>query len=40
MKFIVGLHPVNEAPNAPDCAHAARLEAVNACFYDGLTTVG
>jgi hypothetical protein len=40
MKFIAGLHLVSEAPNAPDCAHSARLEAVNARFYDGLTTVG
>jgi hypothetical protein len=32
MKFIAGLHLVSEAPNAPDCAHTARLEAVNAAF--------
>jgi hypothetical protein len=24
--------PVSEAPDAPDCAHAARLKAVNADF--------
>jgi hypothetical protein len=32
MKFIAGLHLLSEAPNAPDCAHAARLKAVNAAF--------
>jgi hypothetical protein len=32
MKFIAGLHPVSEAPDAPDCAHAARLGAVDAAF--------
>jgi hypothetical protein len=32
MKFITGLHLVSEAPNAPDRAHAARLEALNAAF--------
>jgi hypothetical protein len=32
MKFMGGLHLLSEAPDAPDCAHAARLEAVNAAF--------
>jgi hypothetical protein len=32
MKFIAGLHLVSEAPDTPDCAHAARLGAVNAAF--------
>jgi hypothetical protein len=32
MKFIAGLHLVSEAPDAPDRAHAARLETANAAF--------
>ena len=35
-KIHEGLHLVSEAPDAPDCAHAARLRAVDAAF----TTVG
>jgi hypothetical protein len=32
MKYIAGLHMVNEAPDTPDSAHAARLGAVDAAF--------
>jgi hypothetical protein len=36
MKFIAGLHPLSEAPHAPDRAHDARLGTVDA----GFTTAG
>jgi hypothetical protein len=32
MKFIASSPSVSEAPDAPDCAHAARLGAVGAAF--------
>jgi hypothetical protein len=31
---------VSEALITPDCAHAARLGAVDTCFYEGLMTAG
>jgi hypothetical protein len=40
MKFMAGLHPVSEAPDAPDCAHAGPFRSGRCPFYEALMTVG